>query len=491
MAAVDAMTEAELRERIAALEVENKRLRGADAAPPTVAGPRARRRGGLARSFASALCIILATVLIPAGVVAGWAKVRLVDETAFVMTFAPLASDAAVQTEITRQVTDLIESQIDIDGLTNAVFDGVAELGLPDRAASALNLLRSPAAAGVRSMLNTGVSEFVHSELFASAWESTLRVSHKALVAAATQDSAARGAITISDRGEVAIQLGPIIQEVKTALSNSGFGLASSIPVIEASFVVAQSDALPLISLIYGLTTALGWWLPIVALGLFVLGVLVANRKSAAIVGSGIGMLIGGAVFLIVLGVGSVILQASAPGMGVSTAAVSAVFEQTVAGMRTSASVLVVLGIIVTLLGLSQGHAQWATRSRGALERLNDRLRVKLASAGFTTGGFGRWLAHNRTLTAVVVLILAILALLVLPFTTAAVIWVAVVALVVWWALALCEAPKAAETAAEAAAVAEAAAETAQAAAETAAEAAAEAAETTAETTAETKEITR
>lgn len=440
-------TEAELRERIAVLERENDRLRaaGANAGADSGGGGRgsapARRRGSWARSLASALCIVIATALIPAAVVSGWAGARLVDETTFVQTFAPLASDPAVQTEITRQVSDLIEREVDIDGLTDAVFDGVAELGLPDRAAAALDLLRTPAATGVRSMLHSGVSEFVHSDLFAGAWESTLRVSHRALVAAATQDSLARGAVTISDRGEIAIQLGPVIEEVKAALAESGFGLAAAIPVIDASFVVAQSDALPLVSLVYTLTTALGWWLPLVALGLFVLGVLIAVRRPAAIAGSGIGLLLGGAIFLVTLAVVAVVLQSSAPGMGVSAAAVDAVFGQTVAGMRTSSWVLVILGIVTTLLGLSQGRARWATASRGGLGRLNDTLRAGLAGLGFTTGGFGRWLARNRALTGVLVLVLAVLALLVLPFTTAAVIWVAVLALLLWWVLALCAAP--------------------------------------------------
>lgn len=405
------------------------------------AAPTARRRGSWVRSLASALCIVVATALVPVGVVAGWAKAQLVDEAAFVATFAPLASDPAVQTEVTRQVTTLIDQHIDIDGVTDAVFDGVAELGLSDRAAGALDLLRTPAAAGVRSMLETGVSEFVHSELFAGAWESTLRVSHRALLTAMTQDSLARGAVTIGDRGELAIQLGPVIEQVKGALESSGFTLASAIPVIEASFVVAQSDALPLVFLIYTLTTALGWWLPPVALALFALGVLIAVRRPSAIAGSGIGMVIGGATFLVALAITSVLLPVSTLGMGISAAAIDAVFGHTVAGMRTSSWVLVILGIVLTVLGLSLGRTLWAVTARAGLGRFNSGLRTLLAEAGFTTGAFGRWLARHRALTGVVVLLLAVVALLLLPFTTPVVIWVAVSALLLWWLLTLCAAP--------------------------------------------------
>lgn len=437
-------TSDELSERIARLESENARLRAA-AGPvpgPAEAPPAAKRRPGRwVRSLASALCIIVATALVPAGVVAGWAKAQLVDEAAFVETFAPLASDPAVQDEVGRQVGGLIEREIDIDGITDAVFDGVAELDLNPRAAAALELLRVPAANGVRSMLHSGVSEFVRSDLFAGAWESALHVSHRTLVTAATQDSFVRGAVTIGATGEVAIQLGPIIEEVKAALVDGGFGFASAIPVIEASFVVAQSDALPLVSLVYGLTTALGWWLPLVALGLFVLGVLLAVRRPTAIAGSGIGILVGGASFLIALGVTGAVLQTSAPGLGVSAAALEAVFGQTVAGMRTSSWVLVILGVILALLGLSQGRNGWASALRRGLGRLNEGLRAWLSGLGFTTGTFGRWLAANRVLVGVLILVLAVVLLVLLPFTTAAVVWVAVAALLLWWLLALCEPP--------------------------------------------------
>lgn len=443
--AAETATEAELRERIAELERENARLRVSHPTGPEVAAGAptgsGRRRGAWIRSLASALCIVLATALVPAAVVAGWAKARLVDESVFVQTFAPLADDPAVQSEVSRQVIGLIEQQVDIDGITDAVFDGIADLGLPPRSAAALDLLRVPAASGVRSMLDSGVDDFVRSDLFAGAWETSLRVSHRALVAAATQSEAAGGAVTISDRGEVAIQLGPIIEQVKAALEENGFALASAIPVISASISVAQSDALPFISLVYTLTTALGWWLPLVALGLFALGVLIAVRRPAAIAGSGIGLLIGGAAFLIALAGGSVALQAAAPGMGVSVTAIDAIFGQTVEGMRASSWVLVLLGIVVALLGLSQGRARWASASRGGLGSFNEGLRVRLAAVGFTTGGFGRWLRGNRALVAILILILAILALVVLPFATAVVIWVVIVALVVWWLLALCEPP--------------------------------------------------
>src|SRR5688572_26619625 len=81
--------------RLAALEAENERLRQhLDDTPPTAL------KGGRWRAVLSALCIVIAAILVPVSVVGSWTRVQLVDETQFVDTFAPLADDPAVQAMI-------------------------------------------------------------------------------------------------------------------------------------------------------------------------------------------------------------------------------------------------------------------------------------------------------------------------------------------------------------------------------------------------------
>jgi hypothetical protein len=319
---------------------------------------------GKLRSAGSALCIVLAALLVPVSVVSSWAAGQLVQEEAFVATLAPLASEPAVQIEAERQAIANIEQQIDIDGLTAEVFAGIAELELSDRATGALLMLEGPAAAGLHSMLNRGVNEFVRSDLFVAAWESSLRVSHRALLAAATQDSLAGGVVSINRGGEIALQLGPVIEMVQGSLSDAGFGLAGAIPVVEASFVVAQSDALPLIALVYAVTNVVGVWLPVLTIGLFILGVLIARKRRAAFIGSGVGMAIGSAALLAVFVTGAVLVQANAVTLGISAAALDAVYSHTIVGMRTSAWVVLILGILIVAVSLAWAKFGWASQLR-------------------------------------------------------------------------------------------------------------------------------
>lgn len=143
---MSAMTDDDLRAELDALRAENAALRArdTDAVAPE---PRTARW----RAFVSALCIVIATILVPTSIVAAWARVQLVEEDAFVSTLAPLVDDPAVQGLIIDETMTAITDQIDFDQLTANVFDGIADLGLPPRAVQALGLLQAPAASASRA----------------------------------------------------------------------------------------------------------------------------------------------------------------------------------------------------------------------------------------------------------------------------------------------------------------------------------------------------
>ena len=91
----------------------------------------------------------------------------------------------------------------------------------------------------------------------------------------------------ITDEGVVGIQLGPIVAEVKQRLVDRGVGIASAIPEVDRTIVVAQSDSLATIRVVYSLAVTLGWWLPVLMLLFFVAGIAFARRKATAVLGSG------------------------------------------------------------------------------------------------------------------------------------------------------------------------------------------------------------
>lgn len=425
---------ADLRARLEVLEAENARLR---AAAPVETPATAKTPGSRWRAVLSALCIVIATILVPVSVVSAWARVELVDETRFVETFAPLADDPQVQVLVADQVSTAIEDSLDLEALTDDLFDGIQQLDLPPRALAALDLLREPAAQGLQNLVDTTVTRLVQSDAFADVWETALRASHRSLAAVAAGGTS-RGAVVIDDQGEVGIQLAPIIDEVKKRLVDRGIGFAESIPTIDRTVVVAQSDALTVVGTVYNLAVAAGWWTPVVALVLFLAGILIARRRSTAVLGTGVGIALGAGALAIALGVGGSVLALSAPNLGVPAGALASMYEQITGAMRDTAVVLTLLGIVVAVIAWMSGRWRGARAARHGVASVNAGIRGAALRRGIDTGRFGAWLSAQRVLVRIVLGALAIAWLMLLrPLTVGEVFLVLIVWLVVWWLIEL------------------------------------------------------
>jgi hypothetical protein len=420
----------ELRARLDALEAENARLRATidDVESVPLAAPRRQ----VWRAVLSTVCILLASIIVPVSVVTGWARAQLVDEAAFVATFAPLVDDPAVQAMIVDQTTTAINESVDFAGITNDLFDGIQSLGLPPRASSAIDLLRGPTVQGLQSLVTTAVTRVVDSDAFSSVWQGALAASHRGLVAAASGGTS-NGAVTISDSGEVGIQLAPIIEAVKQRLVDQGVGFASAIPAIDRTIVVAQSDALSTVRVVYSLAVTVGFWLPFLALALFLAGILLARRRSTAVLGSGVGLALGGATLATGLAIGGTVLGLAAPQLGVSSASLSAIYGQVVEAMGHTAVVIAVIGSVIAILAWVSGRWRGARATRRAIGAVNDSIRGTLAARGVDTGRFGLWMAAQRTLVRVILAVLLVLWLLLRPLGVGDVALVLVVGLLLWW----------------------------------------------------------
>ena len=428
------MTNGDLERRIAELEAENAallRTRAADA----VAEERPRPGRSWGWALLSVALILIGMVLAPVAVVASWARVELTDTESFVATFAPLAEEEAVQSFVTDQAMVAITDAIDIPALTTEVVDGIIELGTPPRATAALEALTGPAAAGIRSLIETQIAGFVQSDAFADVWATALRVSHRQLVA--TMEGDPDAAVTLGANGEIGVQLAPIIEAVKTALVERGIGLAEQIPVVDRTITVATSEAVPTAQLGYGLAVAAGAWLPWVSIGLLAAGVLVARRRSVALIASAAVLALVMVLLLALFAVGHAVFTTSiAPGVvpgGVS----GVLFETVVERMRSTTVAVLTLAVVVALVGWFAGPFEVPRRLRSLATSAADALRDAVERRGVTTGRVGLWLHRQRVLLRVVVAVIASLVIvLVRPLSPPTIVWTLIAALV---ALALLE----------------------------------------------------
>ena len=422
----------DLLRRIEELEAENTTLRERDLAQSTEpisrdTVPETRKRRGWWWTVLATVLIVLGALLAPIALVASWSKTVLTDTDQFVATYAPLSEDPRIQAYVVDEALLVINEQIDIPQITSDVIDGITELGTGPRATEALELLKGPAASGVQSLIENGVTTFVESEAFSNVWASALRISHTQLVKAMGADPDA--ALQLGDDGSVGIQLGPIIEAVKSALLDQGIDLANQIPAVDRTIVIAQSDALASVQLAYGAAVTLGSWLPWIAILLLAAGVLVARRRPIALIWAAISLALSMGLALAGFVVGSLALV-SALSPGSLPAGVTSLLYETVAGdMRATAVAVLVLAIVVALVGWLAGPFAVPRRLRGFANEGAAALRNAAERRGITTGRVGVWVYTRRTLLrAAIAVIAAAVVLIVRPVTVGLTLWTLVLA---------------------------------------------------------------
>ena len=355
------------------------------------AAPRAARQRW--RSVVASLLIVIGCILVPLSVVSVWARNLVTDPDQYLATVAPLARDPAIQNAVADKVTAQMLARLNVDAITKEVVDALAARGLPPAVAGRLQSLSGPLASGVESFVRTEVGKVVASDRFADAWVSANRAAHQALVAVLTGQT---GPATSIEDGTVSINIGPIIEEVKQRLVDSGFELASRIPVVDASFVLFQSDKIVMAQSAFRLLTILGNWLPVISLSLLAVGVVVAKNHLRALAGAGLGIATGMVVLALGLAVFREVYLNGVPADVLPQDAAAVLYDTLVRFLRTGLRTVFVLGLVVALAGFLAGRSRTAVRARAGVTGAIGRLRGGAEQAGLRTGPVGSWVYANR-----------------------------------------------------------------------------------------------
>ncbi|WP_200332524.1 hypothetical protein [Leucobacter sp. L43] len=378
---------------VADLEARNRTLQEA------AEHPSSRRRPGRGRSALAFVLVLVSVILAPVAVLGTWARLQLVDTERFVETFAPLAEQPEVQAFVSDQVVDGIEENVDIDGMVGEVFDGIAQLDLPPRALTALSLLENPAAAGVRSLLGSGVERVVVSPQFAQLWETALRETHQRAIAVIQGDPNA--ALQLSDDGTLSLELATVIREVKTVLVEQGLGFAANIPEVERSIPILSADSLVLVRSLYQVAVSAGYWLPWGVLALLVAGVVAARKRTRAIAWSGAGLAMSFLLLAAGLGIGKQVFVGAVSPSVMPSATARVLFDQLTLLLASTVLALIVLSLFIGIGGWLAGSSRSALAIRGAAESGFAAARSAADRRGIGTGSFGR--AVERWRSAIIV----------------------------------------------------------------------------------------
>jgi hypothetical protein len=380
----DAEELARLRARVAELE----------AAQRTGLATRPTTDHNAPRAFTAGVVLVLACLLAPLSVVSVWASSVVSDTDRYVETVAPIARDPGVQTAIAEEVTTAIMDSLDVAGLVTEALDTIAtQQNMPPRVADALPALAAPLTRGIEGFTRTQARSLLASAEFETVWADVNRAAHAQVVKVLEGDTS--GAISTED-DRIVLNLGPVIEEVKARLVDRGFALAEKVPSIDKQFVLVESSGITKAQRYYSLLDALGVWLPIVALGLFATGVLLARDRRRALFRGALGVT--GA--MVALGVGLTLVRTlyveTTPGDVLTAQSAGHVFDTLVRFLRTGLRATAVAGLVVALGAFLTGPSPAAVRARVAFDRGMTSARGGADAAGWHLEPVGTWVYAHR-----------------------------------------------------------------------------------------------
>lgn len=399
---------AEARAELARLRAE----RAAAEAPATQPG----RGGGWVRSTAVVVLFVLGFALVPVAGLAVWSRNTLLDTDRYVETVAPLSDDPQVIDSVAGRVTDAIFERIDVEG--------ELEANLPPRLAFAAG----PIANQIVSTTNDLVVKALETDQFDTLWREVNRQASEALVAYVENEPSE--VVVISD-GQLVLELGPILDAVKSRLLEQGVSIAAKIPSTQASVPLPVGDVSYLQDLRTGmrLLKALAFVLPWLAALCFLGAVLLSRDRRRAIVWTG--LLLAGAALLVGLALGfgrQTYLDAAVAG-GADLGTAQSVFDTIVRFLRNGIRVIFFLGLLVALGAAISGPSTWARRTR---ELTGSVFTQGGARTGWDTGAFGSFVAaHRKGLQVGAAAVFGVLVFVVDRPTPSTLLWLALGLLVV------------------------------------------------------------
>ncbi|WP_067709321.1 hypothetical protein [Nocardia yamanashiensis] len=319
--------------------------------------------------------VILIGVLALASVLARFVHGELLDTDRYVQTVAPLSTDPTLLAALTDRITTTIMARLDIETVTAQALRAIAEDSprVP------------PAVVGLAPVIEQQVHDFVHettesvlhSDEFTTLWIQANRQAHQGLVTILTGDT--REAIAMDDTGTVTISLAPIIDRVRTALTDRGFTFAERVPTIDESFVLFESPQLVKAQRWASTLDRVADLLPWITALLAVVAVWAApkggRRRAFSWVGAALAVAM--VVLAATIGIARSAYVHATPADALSPAVAAVMIDAFLTPLRTTLRAVFALGVVIALIGFLSGPSASATAVRARYNRALAAIRAR------------------------------------------------------------------------------------------------------------------
>ena len=227
------------------------------------------------------MLLLVGAVLTPVAVLAHWARDTVTSTDGYVATAGEVAADPAVREALITHLTAATLERIDVDALVASALAAVGSSG-EDSQGEALAV---PLRVAIESLVRDVITQVVGSDAFAAVWSQANRDAHAAAVALLADDGG--GTLSLTDDGQVSLDLGPVVDLARADLVARGITLASAIPPIDASVPLFSSQDLVQARGYYAALDAAADWMPWVAALLLISAVALARSRAAVLAWEG------------------------------------------------------------------------------------------------------------------------------------------------------------------------------------------------------------
>jgi len=385
---------------------ELERLRAEKAELPDDGKGTPRKRRFSWRTPVSIVLIVLGCILGPVAVLGVWAGNEVSDTGRWVATVEPLIHDPAIQNVLTDKITTEITSRLNITSTVDQAAAQLNDRGLT-RISSLLNSFGPQIASAATGFIHSTVHSVISSPAAARIWVQVNTVAHQSLVKVLSGQG--NGAISTSN-GQIVLNLGPFIVEVKQDLIQRGFALASNIPPVSPTIALFQANDLGKAQAAYRLIKTLKIVLPILMLLLLAAGVWVARKRRRALIGAALGL----SASMLVLAIGLLIARSiylnSVPPSVLPGDAAAAAFDAFVYFIKITLRVVLAVALVVAIGAFITGPSRAAIQTRSGLKSGLGWVRNFGESRGVSAGPVGEWTyAHRKGLRIGAVALIALI----------------------------------------------------------------------------------
>jgi hypothetical protein len=297
-----------------------------------------------------AVLVVLGCIFAPLSILGVWVHGTLLDTDRYVSTVGPLADNHDVQVALANRITNAVTENTDVE---STIKDA-----LPPR----VDFVAPYIASGLDQFVHAAALRVTQSSQFSTLWKEINRRAHSRIVALLQ----GKGTDTVETKdGKVAVQLGPIIAKVQTALDNKGVHIFDNVASSQSNreIVLIDSKNLRKAQGLVDLLDKLAWILPALTILFFAAAIWLSPNRRRTILRGSLGVALGMGLLLIVFNFGRHFYLDALPS-SVNQGAAAAIYDQLLTFLRLALRTAFVVALIIAIAAWLMGPSKLATRIR-------------------------------------------------------------------------------------------------------------------------------